>query len=172
MTIAENTIVELSYTLRNSDQVVIEQMTVQWPLKFYFGSGAMLPAFEEHLRGLEQGSHFEFSIPAKDAYGTIDPALIEEVPLNQLPDSEDFPNRVYERGDHLQFSKGNQTRVGRVVEVMDNAITVDFNHSLAGEDLHFTGRIIHVRPPRADEAVEKRYIEPNGIRSDSRLRPF
>lgn len=163
-------IVEMSYVLRNANDEVIESMTEQWPLKFYYGSGAMLPAFEGHLLGLTEGSHFDFVLPAKDAYGLLSPTMIKEIPLNALPDSEHFPNRIYERGDHLQLQFEDDVRVGRVVEVLDHAIVVDFNHSLAGVDLRFTGRILHVRTPRADEAVEKRYIEPNGIRSDSRLR--
>jgi FKBP-type peptidyl-prolyl cis-trans isomerase SlyD len=170
MTVQPNTIVELSYTLRNSDQHVIEHMSEQWPLKFYCGSGAMLPGFEANLEGLTEGSRFEFTLSAKEAYGTINPEYIQEIPINQLPDSEDFPNRVFERGDQLQFSDEDGVRVGRIVEVLENAIVVDFNHSLAGADLHFTGRVLQVRKPRPDEAVEKRYIEPNGIRSDSRLK--
>lgn len=170
MTVEPNTIVELSYTLRNSDQQVMEQMSEQWPLKFYCGSGAMLPDFEAQLYGLAEGSRFEFMLLTENAYGHINPKMIQEIPLNQIPDSEDFPNRVYERGDQLQFADRQGARVGRVVEVLENAIVVDFNHSLAGCDLHFSGRVLQVRKPRKDEAVEQRYIEPNGIRSDSRMR--
>jgi FKBP-type peptidyl-prolyl cis-trans isomerase SlyD len=170
MKIEPHLIVELAYVLRNAEGELMESMSEQWPLKFYYGAGVMLPAFEENLLGLQEGSFFDFTLAAENAYGLIQAANIQEIPLHSIPDSEHFPNRVYERGDHLQFVKDGEKRLGRVVEVLDNGIVVDFNHSLAGVDLHFSGKILHVRKPRADEAVEKRYIEPNGIRSDSRLR--
>ena len=40
---------------------------------------------------------------------------------------------------------------GRVLEVTDNEIEMDFNHPLAGMDLHFTGNIVEVREASADE---------------------
>ena len=46
---------------------------------------------------------------------------------------------------------------------------VDTNHAMAGLDLFFEGQVLNVRKARQDELIHKRYIEPNGIRSDSRL---
>jgi FKBP-type peptidyl-prolyl cis-trans isomerase SlyD len=40
---------------------------------------------------------------------------------------------------------------GIILEIKENTVLVDFNHPLAGMDLHFTGRIIDVREPTADE---------------------
>lgn len=146
-------------------------MDEHWPLKFYFGSGQMLPAFEANLEGRIEGSAFEFSLNPAEAYGNLDSNLIKEIPLTDIPDSQQFPNRIYEVGDRLVFNLGQQNeRLATVSEVLDASLLVDFNHALAGKSLHFSGQVLYVREPREDELLAKRYIEPNGIRSDSRLR--
>lgn len=171
--IADNTIVEISYELREGGPQgpLLEIMNENWPLKFYFGAGVMLPAFEHNLRGLREGQRFSFTLTADEAYGRIKPDLIREINLSELPENEYFPNKVYEKGDYIQFqfSPSENPLTGVVTEVLPNSIVVDFNHSMAGKDLHFSGRVLFIRHPSADEAVQKRYIEPNGVRSNSRL---
>ncbi len=165
-------IVELKYTLREggSNGEVIEIMDEHWPLKFYFGAGAMIPEFENHLKDLHEGAHFEFLLPAKDAYGKLEPNNIKEVPFGEIPGSEQFPNKDFEAGDRLVFNMGDgNEQLGTVSEVLENSVLVDFNHALAGKDLHFSGQILYIREPREEERAAKRYIEPNGIRSNSKL---
>ncbi len=166
-------IVELKYILREGGESgdIIEVMDEHWPLKFYFGSGQMLPAFELNLQGLAEGVSFSFSLPAADAYGVLDPSLLQEIALHDIPESEHFPNREFEVGDRLVFNLGQKDeKLGTISEVMQHSVLVDFNHALAGKDLHFSGQVLYIRQPREDELLAKRYIEPNGIRSDSRLR--
>jgi FKBP-type peptidyl-prolyl cis-trans isomerase SlyD len=170
--IRKNLIIELKYVLREGGEngEVMEIMDEHWPLKFYFGSGSMLPAFEQHLQGLQEGQSFSFTLPAAEAYGVLNPANIEEIALQDLPDSERFPNKDFEKGDRLVFSMGSQKeRLGTISEVLSDSVLVDFNHALAGKDLHFSGQVLFIREPRAEEHTAKRYIEPNGIRSDSSL---
>ena len=171
-TIIPDSIVELSYELRDQSDKgwLIEVMSELWPLKFYFGGGQMIPAFERNLLGLKEGDLFDFIILAEEAYGQIQQDLIKEIPINELPDSELFPNKVYEVGDKLVFTHQDGTQqLGMVTEVFPQSLLIDFNHSLAGHNLHFKGKILYIRKPTADEAVQKRYVEPNGIRSNSRL---
>ncbi len=172
--IDKDKIIELKYVLREggAQGSVMEIMDEHWPLKFYFGSGQMIPAFEENLRGRAEGSAFDFTIAAADAYGVLDPALIKEYAYADLPESERFPNKEFEKGDRLVFDMGSpDEKLGTVSEVLENSVLIDFNHSLAGKDLHFSGQVLYIREPREEELLAKRYIEPNGIRSDSRLRP-
>lgn len=170
--IAADQIVELKYTLREGGENgnVLEIMDEHWPLKFYFGGGSMLPAFEKQLEGLSEGQSFDFTLSPAEAYGNLDPANIEEIALEEIPESERFPFKDFEKGDRLVFNMGeDEEKIGTISEVLDHSVLVDFNHALAGKDLHFSGQVLYIREPRADEATAKRYIEPNGIRSDSRL---
>lgn len=172
--ITKDQIVELKYTLREGGEngAVLEIMDEHWPLKFYYGSGQMLAAFESNLEGLQEGQSFAFTLKPEEAYGNLDPAEIQEIAYKDIPESERFPNKDFEIGDRLVFNIGmSNERLGTVSEVLEHSVLVDFNHALAGKDLHFSGQVLYIRDPRQDESLAKRYIEPNGIRSDSRLRP-
>lgn len=170
--ISPGNIVELKYTLQEGGPQgeVLEIMDEHWPLKFYFGSGTMLPGFEKGLEGLAEGQPFQFTLPPEQGYGALDPAQIKEIPLEDMPESERFPFKDFEVGDRLVFDMGSEKeRLGTIREVLDQSVLVDFNHALAGKHLHFSGQVLFIREPRPDEATARRYIEPNGIRSDSRL---
>lgn len=172
MKIEKDKIVELKYELHADGKTgdLLEVMDEHWPLKFYFGAGVMLPKFEEELHLLEEGDAFEFMLRPVEAYGELDPSRIREIPFSELPDRDFFPNRDLEKGDRLVFNMGeNEEQLGTISEVMENSVLIDFNHALAGKSLHFSGRVLYVREPRQEEREVKRYIEPNGIRSDSRL---
>lgn len=172
--IDKNQIVELKYTLREGGEngAVLEIMDEHWPLKFYYGSGQMLKAFESALQGLMEGQSFSFTLKPEDAYGTLDSTQIKEITFKDMPESERFPNKDFEVGDRLVFNIGSSDeRLGTISEVMSQSVLVDFNHALAGKDLHFAGQVLYIREPRKEEEAAQRYIEPNGIRSDSRLRP-
>jgi FKBP-type peptidyl-prolyl cis-trans isomerase SlyD len=40
---------------------------------------------------------------------------------------------------------------GIVVSVDENTVQMDFNHPLAGEDLHFTGEVLEIRDATPEE---------------------
>ena len=39
----------------------------------------------------------------------------------------------------------------RVVSINEETVTMDVNHPLAGQDLHFTGKVLKVREALAEE---------------------
>ena len=50
----------------------------------------------------------------------------------------------------MMDSNGNRLN-GSVLEVKDDVVVMDFNHPLAGETLHFSGEVIDVHEPTAEE---------------------
>jgi FKBP-type peptidyl-prolyl cis-trans isomerase SlyD len=170
--IENEVIVELKYELREGGcgGELLEMMDEHWPLKFYFGGGSMLPAFESHLAGLAEGDAFAFTLQASEAYGDIKPDLIRVIPMAALEQDPMFNPDQLEPGEILLLRDTDGREVsGLVTEVLPNGFLVDFNHALAGKSLHFSGNILYIREPRTEERQYKRYIEPNGIRSNSRL---
>lgn len=71
MKIEVNRIVTLAYTLRENDArgPILETMDQHYPFKFYFGGQQLLPAFEAHLNGLQEGDQFSFTLAPEEAYG-------------------------------------------------------------------------------------------------------
>ncbi|MBN8702586.1 MAG: hypothetical protein J0M08_05950 [Bacteroidetes bacterium] len=51
---------------------------------------------------------------------------------------------------------------GIVKSVTDTTVEMDFNHPLAGEDLHFAGEVVEVRAATADEIAHGHVHGPGG----------
>ena len=60
----KNSVVSIVYELRSGSQKgeIVEALTPDNPLTFLFGTGGLLPKFEENLSGLAAGDNFEFLI--------------------------------------------------------------------------------------------------------------
>ncbi|NVK04388.1 MAG: FKBP-type peptidyl-prolyl cis-trans isomerase [Flavobacteriia bacterium] len=168
--ITSHTIVELSYELRDGDAsgTLLERMDAKYPLKFYFGSGKLLPALEDKLDGLREGETFSLTVPPEGAYGLLDPSLIVEMTLDSF-DNHPWINREnLSIGDRISIDQpdGSGPKYGLITEVLPESILVDFNHAMAGKTLHFKGTVLHIRPPSQEERARKHYIESSGAHFD------
>ncbi|MBB3187253.1 FKBP-type peptidyl-prolyl cis-trans isomerase SlyD [Microbacter margulisiae] len=125
---------------------LMEQATAQNPLTFCFGIGMMLPEFENNLRGLKQSDTFQFSIDSKNAYGEYDDENVVALPRSIFEVNGELDSDTIFEGNvvPLMDSDGNRLNA-QIVEIADSTITVDFNHPLAGETLHFKGSVLEVR---------------------------
>lgn len=150
MKISANKSVSAEYELyvngENNELELMEKAVASQPLSFIYGVGMMLPKFEENLFGLAAGDKFDFTIENQDAYGPyVDENVIElersvfEV-NGQVDESVVFEGNVVP----LMDTEGNRLQA-QVVTVTDSHVTVDLNHPLAGETLHFKGSVLEVR---------------------------
>jgi len=154
MEIARNRMVTLTYDLRLEDQNgdMIEQATAERPLKFIYGAGQMLPKFEAQLAGLKQGESFEINLTKYEAYGEVNEDAIVELPRQVFMVDGDFDDELVKVGNSVPMMTGDGQRLnGIVLEVSDQVVKMDFNHPLAGEDLHFQGEVLEVRDATDEE---------------------
>lgn len=145
--------VEASYILAvGNEEEVMESVPKERPLAFVFGQEQMLEAFEGNIKGLKAGDKFDFRIPCSDAFGEYDENRVQELSKDIFSVDGKFDSENIVPGKTLQMvnSDGNRFN-GAVVEVKDDTVTMDFNHPLAGEDLHFTGEILLVREATPEE---------------------
>lgn len=161
MRVEENHIIELTYELREDgrDGLLLERMDVNYPLKFFFGAGKMLPAFEDRLYGLEEGQPFEFVLSPKEAYGPRHPGNIRELPRAAFREA---PNALVEGNFVALTDDRGEMHQGEILSMDGETVKVDFNHAMAGKKLHFRGAILHIRPATVDELIRKHYIEEDG----------
>jgi FKBP-type peptidyl-prolyl cis-trans isomerase SlyD len=150
MKIEPQYVVSLTYNLyvdQDGTENLVEKTTEEQPLTFLFGAGQMLPRFEENLSTLSTGDAFDFRLLAADAYGEYDDEAVTNLPKEMFA-GQDMP----EVGSilPLQDNQGNRFQ-GQVVSVVEDAVIVDLNHPMAGQELHFTGNIINVRPATPEE---------------------
>ncbi len=154
MEIFSNRMVTLTYNLRLDDQNgdMIEQATAERPLQFIYGAGQMLPKFEAQLAGLRQGEKFQISLSKFDAYGEVNEEAIVELPRTVFVVDGNFDSELVKVGNSIPMMSGDGQRLnGMVIEVGDELVKMDFNHPLAGEDLHFEGDVLEVREATESE---------------------
>ncbi|MBS1522548.1 MAG: peptidylprolyl isomerase [Bacteroidetes bacterium] len=162
MKIQPKHVVSLTYDLYvkedNGTEGLVESATEEQPLTFLFGAGQMLPKFEENLNTLSTGDSYEFRLSAEDAYGNYDDEAVASLP-KEMFQGTDIP----EIGSMLplQDNNGNHFQ-GQVVSIAEDSVIVDLNHPMAGQELHFKGKIVNVRPATPEELSHGHAHGPDG----------
>ena len=146
----KNKVVSLTYELI-VDGALADKADESRPLEYIHGTGMLLPKFESEVEGKEPGEEFAFTLTPEEGYGTFDAERLVSIP------KEAFMMDGKVREDLLVVGKmipmmndAGQVLNGRVYEVLDESVTMDFNHPMAGKTLNFTGKVVEVR-----EATEK-----------------
>ncbi len=154
MQITKNTVVSLSYILKRDDAhgEIIEETKAGDPLVFLYGNGQMLPKFEEYLNTLKAEDTFEFTLPCDDAYGEMDQDAIIDLDKSifEVDGKTDAEMLAIGNVIPMRDDQGNMLQ-GIVVSVSKDMVRMDFNHPMAGNVLHFTGKVIEVREASAEE---------------------
>ena len=155
MNIQKNAFVSLTYELRtegSAEGPLVEKVTTERPLKFVFGSGLMLPIFESRIAGLGIGDAFQFTLKPDEAYGTYRDDAVVNVPKDVFVVDGELRSDLLKIGNHVpMMGEGGQRLDGRILDITDSDVKMDFNHPLAGETLYFSGQIIEVREATDDE---------------------
>jgi len=155
MQISENKVAAITYTLKsnNNEGKVIESIDSTKPVEFIFGGGSLLPSFEKYLNGLESGDGFDFVIPSDDAYGTFNDGLVVELEKNIFAQEDGTVNeQILGIGNQIPMMDSQGRRMNGVVrELIGDKVKMDFNHPLAGQDLHFAGKVEMVREASHEE---------------------
>jgi FKBP-type peptidyl-prolyl cis-trans isomerase SlyD len=157
MKISANKFVSASYDLfvggeDGTAPELMEKATPEQPLSFIFGTGMMLEAFEDKLAGLNVEDTFDFTLTSEEGYGEYDDTHVVEIPKSvfeidgKIDEEVIFVDNTVPMMDQM----GNRMN-GTILKIEEENITMDFNHPLAGEDLHFIGKILEVREPSEAE---------------------
>jgi FKBP-type peptidyl-prolyl cis-trans isomerase 2 len=144
MIIGDPCTVKMHYTLKLDDGEVLESSFDGDPIEFQYGQGQVIPGLEQALKGMTDGQEKHVVVPCQDAYGPRNPDAVGAVPRVEFPEGEPIePGMIFS----LQRHDG-MTMEALVVEVGDNEVTLDLNHPLAGETLHFDIKVEKVSEPR------------------------
>lgn len=167
MQISKNTVVSLNYHLKssfdNQPEELVEETSKENPFVFLYGVGGLIPEFEKNLEGKKSGDQFDFKIAAANAYGNHDENYVAEIPKEAFFVEGKFDAERVKEGEELPMldNEGNQM-YGLVLEVNDKIVVMDFNHPLAGHDLHFCGEVLEVRAATAEEISHGHVHGPHG----------
>jgi FKBP-type peptidyl-prolyl cis-trans isomerase SlyD len=167
MTISEDKVVSVNYKLYvNKDgapEELAEETTPEHPFVFLCGYGGVIPGFETQLMGKKQGDKFDFHITSADGYGLHDKDYVVKIHRKNFEIDGKFDDERVKVGRDLEMSdaEGNPL-VGRVTEISDESVEMDFNHPLAGFELHFTGEVTGVREATKEELTHGHAHGPGG----------
>ncbi len=165
MKVGKNKVVTLTYTLRYDDinGEIIQEVGEERPFVHLFGNGTLLPKFEENLSGKEQEDNFAFGLVPSDGYGDFSQEAIIELDMQIFENDGKVDEDLVKVGNMItmQDQDGNPID-GRVLEIKPDKVVMDFNHPLAGKNLHFSGRIIDVRDASDDELSHGHVHGPGG----------
>jgi FKBP-type peptidyl-prolyl cis-trans isomerase SlpA len=131
--------VSVHYTGKLEDGSVFDTSLAEGrePLTVTLGQGQLIPGFENGLIDMTAGEIKTIEIEPENAYGDVNPQLMNEIPLSQVPEG-------VKTGDMLQGQ--NQFGPVNVVvkEIKEETVVLDMNHPLAGKKLIFDLEVVSV----------------------------
>ena len=158
MLIAQDKVVVIHYTLKNDSGEVLDSSSGGDPLAYIHGQGNIIPGLEKALAGKQSGDKLNVKVEPSEGYGERDDKLVQQVPRRAFGGA---PNVQPGMQFHAQTSQG-QTRVVTVTRIQGDMVTVDGNHPLAGENLHFDVEVTEVRDASEEELEHGHVHGPGG----------
>ena len=147
MKVGKDKVVLMHYTLKNDAGDVIDSSDGADPLPFLQGHGNIIPGLESALEGSKVGDKLDVSIKPEEGYGERMKDAIQEIPSSALQGVDEV-----KVGMQLQSQdKDGNAFLVTVTKIEDDKITVDGNHPLAGQTLHFSVSIESIRKAEAEE---------------------
>ncbi len=146
MQIENNTAVSINYVLKGDDGKIIDESS-DGQFTFLIGAQNIIPGLENALQGKSAGDSFDVSIEPEQAYGVMDPAKIQTVPKSAFPDGVDIQVGAQFHG----ASPSGDPVVVTVSAIEGDDVTIDGNHALADQTLHFAVEVVEVRAATEDE---------------------
>lgn len=147
MKIETNKVVSIDYTLKNDQGKVLDSSEGNEPLSFIYGNGNIISGLESALEGKSSGDELSVSIEPKDAYGEYDDTKMFEVGKEQFQD----PTKVQEGMQVQGQTADGQVQIFTIKTIGEEKVTLDANHPLAGETLHFDVAVTDVRDATQEE---------------------
>jgi FKBP-type peptidyl-prolyl cis-trans isomerase 2 len=139
--VEEGDIVLIHYTGTLDSGETFDSSRGREPIEFSVGEHAVIRGFEEGVRGMKKGESKKISIEPADAYGDLNPELRQEVPRQALGDIQPEVGMMLA----LQHPMAPQPIPVKIVAVAAETVTLDLNHPLAGQRLHFDLEVVEIK---------------------------
>ena len=151
MKITKGIRVELDYQLIDREGEVFETSDESGRLIYTHGAEEIPPPLETALEGAVEGDTREVLLAPADAFGERDLESIFSVPTDLIgegtvPRSGDWIDMVVEPEDGDEFTEPYELEA-QVVSVDDDAVILDTNHPLAGQEVTFQVTVAALSKP-------------------------
>ncbi|HMM46466.1 MAG TPA: peptidylprolyl isomerase [Thiobacillaceae bacterium] len=149
MNICKDTVVTLTYVVRDMDGKLLEESDE--PVSYLHGGyDNIFPLVEQALEGKAAGDAIDLKLQPADAFGEFDEELVRIEPR------EAFPPEI-EVGMQFVGSPvdGSEEMLYTVTDIADEQVVVDGNHPYAGQAVHFRCAVTEVRAATPDEVAHR-----------------
>jgi FKBP-type peptidyl-prolyl cis-trans isomerase 2 len=138
--IEEGDKVELVCELKLEDGTICFKNKKDKPLVFIVGEGKFFPAIEKELINMKEGETKTVTLEANDAFGVYKEDLVAEIHKKNISSTAEL-----NIGSSIQMKTDSDKIIGgRITDIEDDSITVDFNHPLADKKVIFTVTITSI----------------------------
>lgn len=157
MQVSKDKVAVLDYVLKDDAGTVVDQ-SQGGEFAYLHGANNIIKGLEDALEGKTAGESLSVTIPPAEAYGERDENQIQEVGRSMFP-----PEVEIQVGMQFQAqSPDGQMMVVTVSGVEGETVTVDGNHPMAGQTLHFDVTVVDVRDASAEELDHGHVHGPGG----------
>jgi FKBP-type peptidyl-prolyl cis-trans isomerase SlyD len=146
MKISDGKAVQIDYTLKDDEGQVLDSSEGRQPLAYLHGAGNIIPGLEEALEGKDAGDTLSVVVAPEDGYGERKDELVINADPAQFPNPEQV-----QVGARFQIQTDQGRYLATVANVSDEVVTLDLNHPLAGETLHFDVEVMDVQEASEEE---------------------
>lgn len=146
MKIKDKSVVSFNYKLTGESGALLDESGDK-PLSYMHGSGSLISGLEKELDGKTIGDSFQITVAPEEAYGEIQPQLIQTLAKNMFQGVDEL-----ETGMQFEAQGPDGASMMVVVEKVEgDEITINGNHPLAGKTLTFDISIDDVREASEEE---------------------
>lgn len=153
MVISKNKVAAIHYTLSNATGQVLDSSDGRDPLYYLHGNQNLIPGMEEGLEGKVIGDKFKITVTPEKGYGLYREDLLQKVDLAVFGDQKVEPGMEFQDNHRQTFV---------VKKVSGQTVTLDGNHPLAGQELHFEVEVTEVRLATREEIEHGHVHGPGG----------
>lgn len=153
MSIGNNKVVTINFTLKDQFDNIIDSTTTGKPFQYLSGHQNILPKLESEIDSMLIGSKKTIDVSAAEAYGEYDDEAVQILKKEEFP-----PNILLEVGkQYIQAMPDGSEIPFTITEINSDDVTIDFNHPLAGLDLVFEVELLEVRDATSEE-ISQGYV--------------
>jgi FKBP-type peptidyl-prolyl cis-trans isomerase SlyD len=143
--VRNDNVVGINYRLTVADGSEVDTTADRGPMEYLHGHRNIVPGLEKEIEGHAVGDNFEVTIGPDQGYGEHDPERIVQVGRSQLGFEPEVGAVVA-----AKLPDGREQHL-LITEVDDERVTLDGNHPLAGQTLHFEVSIASIRKATDEE---------------------
>lgn len=111
------------------EEEILTENKVYGPIPIAVGAGHVLKGIEDALIGMEEGEEKTVDLPPEEGFGERDKKLVQLIPMAEF--------RKQGMKPQVGMSITSEGVTGRIRNISGGRVRVDFNHELAGKNLHY-----------------------------------